>query len=654
MRTRLLERFGSVLAVGLALAVASPIRAGETNAREVAIDGGWSLTRIDLELVIDPDEETLLVTGRGNLRFDGDAPSAGPTLAVNARESVMGFVSLNGPPGSKASFDGLHHPSYGASQLAVIELARPASAGDEFTFDFEVESSGRSSQFLVSRDLAVASWTEAWYPAPLAPAGTLSLSKISSAPGKMSIRMPPGWRSAAEGRVIEFEQDIDGATEVWESELPIARSFAAGPFNVATHRSGDPSGKRSGARDVSMYLLSQRSTGAETEARQLAEAIAAMERYFGRFPFPSYGVVEVPNGLFEWSAASQQGFLMAETQIFDAPDGNLPLFAHEAAHAWWGNKVGTVGPGSQLGSESLAQYGAVLAIEALEGAEAATEFLRFSRDGYNPLQCAKGYFQMAAAGHDAPLAQLEGGHWHHNLADAKGHWYFHMVRGRLGDERFFSTLRSLLRDFSGRKMSLTDIRSAFEMAATDDLEFERFQSQWLDRTGAPRLAARWSVIEESSSPVVALTITQEQDGEPYLLDLEVEVTGNAGSTLRLLQVRERETNVRLELTERPVQISLDPRHKLLIWTPEYAVEHPEGEGGGSTQPSPDGEVYRHPTSCPMDCGDWHERESRKRRTCPQCGMAFEPKAEIARPGASGLQSDSPPAVIAFSRPSPPS
>lgn len=132
---------------------------------------------------------------------------------------------------------------------------------------------------------------------------------------------------------------------------------------------------------------------------------------------------------------------MARTPQF-GEDGNLPLFAHEAAHAWWGNRVSTTGPGAQLVSESLAQYGAVLAIGALEGHDAMNEFLRLSRDGYNQLQSAAGYFEMARRGGDRPLSQLSNGRWDHNLSDAKGHWFYHMLRHRIGDERFFAVLRT--------------------------------------------------------------------------------------------------------------------------------------------------------------------------------------------------------------------
>jgi hypothetical protein len=136
-------------------------------------------------------------------------------------------------------------------------------------------------------------------------------------------------------------------------------SFVAGPFTVAREHAG--------GREVSMYLLSASPAAARDQARTLSRAITAMESRFGPYPYASYGVAEVPESSATWAASSEQGVIMARSSMFHASGGNLPLFAHEAAHSWWGNSVSTTGPGSKMGSEALAQYGAVLAIEALEG-----------------------------------------------------------------------------------------------------------------------------------------------------------------------------------------------------------------------------------------------------------------------------------------------
>jgi aminopeptidase N len=352
----------------------------------------------------------------------------------------------------------------------------------------------------------------------------------------------------------------------------VARSFAAGPFTVARETAGD--------RVVSMFLLGAAPASAKDQAQTLSRAITAMETRFGPYPYDGYAVAEVPESSVTWAASSEQGFIMARTSMFDAPGGNLPLFAHEAAHSWWGNTVTTSGPGSRMGSEALAQYGAVLAIEAIEGKDAARDFLDFSRRGYNPLQCALGYFHIWREGEDVALAELEDGPSDHNLSDSKGMWFYHMTRARLGDAAFFGALRKLLADFTTRPMRVADIRAAFLAAAPADSGLEGWLEQWLERTGAPVLDVDWWSLRRQpasrdSEPggALELWIRQRQSGEPYALALEVLVTLRDSSTvLDTVQVWGREETFQLELPRRAIDLRLDPYQRVLMWRPKYGPQ----------------------------------------------------------------------------------
>ena len=290
-----------------------------------------------------------------------------------------------------------------------------------------------------------------------------------------------------------------------------------------------------------------------------------MEERLGTFPYSNYGIAEILDGKVSWYAASQQGFILAKSEAFRF-GANLPLFAHEAAHAWWGNLLGTEGPGSILCSESLAQYGAVLAIESIEGPQAATEFLMSSRRGYSSEQCARGYFRMAKKGQDMPLSKLDGGGWQHTLSDAKGHWVYHMLRRRIGDEVFFATLRGLIARYAHDDLSLDELRAAFLEAAPRSTRLERFFAQWLDRAGAPSLTAEWEATDDGQ---VVLTVSQVQEGEPYDLDLELDLLTSEGPQRFALELRQRHARLELSVAGEVTGVLLDPDQRLLIWKSQY-------------------------------------------------------------------------------------
>jgi len=553
------SRFVRPAFVALALGTASNARA-----LEPAVDSGlgWTMTSMDLDIRIQPKQETVSIEGKARLRLNQDV-SMGPTIWLNARDEVMRFTHVAALGGVAVTIND-PVPNDPHTLTASVRYPDALSRGAEVEISFACKSSKNSMQFHVSDKIAAASWVEAWYPLPYFDQNddTISLSSVATLRGTTRFHLPKEWRSVSNGAFVGRRELADSAVETWHVTTAAARSFAAGPYTMARHTIGDSS--------VGVYLLSQKRLSANEQAETLAKSIEAMEARFGPYPYPSYSIAEVPDGVFHWYSSSEQGFIMSVSRAFAYDGGNLPLFAHEAAHGWWGNLVGSHGPGGILCSESLAQYSAVVAIESIEGERAATEFLRFSREGYNPIQCARGYFEMMAGGQDKPLSELSSGGWEHNLSDAKGHWFYHMLRRRVGDGVFFATLRNLIKEHGNAEaMSLEDLRSSFLSATSDSLGLTRFFAQWLDRTGAPVLDVQWERMPEQGAHKAKVNIRQSQDGEPYALKVDVAVDSDKGRRLHVVDLDQRETLAILEADGVPTGVTIDPDHRLLIWTPEY-------------------------------------------------------------------------------------
>jgi hypothetical protein len=519
-------------------------------------DPEWRYRRLDLEVTVVAGARQLEVRGSGVVEL-GDAPASELRLFVNTRAAAMRIDRLDASRGAEVELTAGGH-----QQLARLSFATPLLPGDSVAIDFLLRLDAPSSQLLVTDSVALASWVEAWYPVPVSGG-----RPRWAAPGTTRFRLPEGWRAVSNG-TLQRVPDGSVGVESWHSPEAVNRSFAAGPYRVARSTVG--------GRDIAVYLLRADTASARRQAETLARAIGAMERVWGDYPYGGYAIAEVPPAAVTWAASSEQGFIMATSNQFGA-HGNLPLFAHEAAHAWWGNRITGGGVGSLLVTESLAQYGAVVAIEALEGVEAANEFLRFSRENYNRFQSAHGYFEIARRGGDKPLAALTSDSWDHNLADAKGHWFYHMLRDRMGDDRFFGVLRSLQRDFAGRALTVAELRTAFIAAVPEDPALPAFLSQWLDRTGAPVLETRWWTL--AAGRTVHLEVEQAQ---PALYDVHLMVElelANGHRLQRRVHLTERAHVFELEAHARVIGLRLDPAHRLLFWRPEYGPP-PEGAAAG--------------------------------------------------------------------------
>ena len=507
---------------------------------------GWRWTDLELDLWIEPEYGSAHLEGSGTLVLEAET-SPGPVIQINGAILELQSVASSGATvelGKRTEDD---HPVV----MATLHFPEKKRRGAECRVEFQCQSIGESSQFAVNAKAACASWTQAWYPLPFQ-GPDASLSKAMAAPGVTRFHLPEGWQSVSNGERLE---STEPGVEAWRMTQPVARSFACAPF-VLIEQEVD-------GRTVGIHRLASAGKPADRELKGIAEILRILEERYGPYPYPSYRVAELPLGVGDFLGSSEQGFIMVRPVAFDAPDGNLALFGHELAHGWWGNQVDATGLGTLLLDEALSQFSALVAIEAIEGEAAGTDFLRFSRPGYVTEQCARAYFQMWRDGHDQPLATVHGD-FSHQLADCKGHWMYRMLRDRIGDERFYGVLRGIVGDFATRSLTLAELRRRFE-AAAPDVDVARFFAQWLDRAGAPILDCEWSAAGESARVVVR----QVQPGEPYDLPLEIAVDSARGRRVHAVHIAEREAAFTLAADGAPTGIELDPRHRLLIWTDAY-------------------------------------------------------------------------------------
>lgn len=542
----------------VALLFAAPA-AAQPDAATMGV--GWRMERLDVDVAVIAAESRVEVSGEMTLTLEGIERSLGPSIALNFRSPTMSFERVEAD-GATVELNALV-ADRDALRLAHVRYGTPLERGAEVVVRFAYSSEGFGSQFLVNEAGALASWTDAWVPyaVPRFDLGDTGTVATVSVPGETTLRLPAGWSAISDGELVERTESGGHVIERWRLENRIARSFCAAPYEVAS--------REVDGRVIRVAMLpGEKAIGVDRLAGLIADAMAAQEAKWGPFPFPAYGVAEIPPEIeVDWYAASQQTFIMARSDAFNWSHGNLPLWGHEMAHGWWGNTVGTDGPGSKWCSESLAQLGALLAIETLEGDAAGREFLGYSRSGYSAAQCAMGYFWMWRRGADKPIAELGGSGDDHNLSDNKGYWIHHMLRVMIGDETFFGVHRDLIERFAGREMTVDDVRAAF-VAAAPEHDLESFFAQWLDRTGAPVLDVDWRGADRAQG--VHVTITQTQGGEPFVFDLDIEVTLLDGSThIETVRIDEAAETFEFEVPDQPETVRLDPGFKVLIYRPGY-------------------------------------------------------------------------------------
>lgn len=510
-----------------------------------AAEGQWDVVRLDLDIELCPYHGNLLGQGTAKLRLVR-GPSHGPTLVLRDVSRFTKCTADNGKSGEVRT----------TPQRAEVRFPQPLRVGTEVDVSFEFRSGGDSCPVVVTPQCAYARCHGDWYPQPLE--GSVV------APGTTRVNVPEDWRTLANGSLADSRVEEGRRIETWKSEVPTARSFVAGPYSV--RRFSDK------GSTVVTYLLGEDTRIATKYGEGMQRILRVLEARFGSYPFETCTLVEIPDDVAAWKGAAENGLIFVGSSELRSPDVNTALIAHEVAHQWWGNYVGSRNPAALMVDEALAQYGVVLAIEALEGEQAATEFLRFSRTGYLPCECARAYFnRIRGQEHDKPLIELTGKGYDYWLANAKGHWVYHMLRQRVGDDLFFRTLRELIVRHGGGEMSLADLRAAFVTAAPPEAELEKFFDQWLDRSSAPVLDATWTAEDGTAGPAARVTIRQK--GEPFELRLEVAVDSGRASSMHVVSLSAQEQTFVLPAPGGATGVRVDPSHRLLIWDPAYDLRH---------------------------------------------------------------------------------
>jgi aminopeptidase N len=186
------------------------------------------------------------------------------------------------------------------------------------------------------------------------------------------------------------------------------------------------------------------------------------ERSGVRYRGPAYTQVLAAGSVEQEAAAFTLLSASYGKTLLDDP-GDIWLEAHEFAHQWWGNGVTCVGWTHFWLNEGFATF----------MADAYKE-RRFGRDVYlkEIEKSHERYERARQAGHDKALVFPD---WVHPTADDraivyhKGAYVLHLLRERLGEQRFWEGLRAYTRANMGKSVTTADFQAAMERSSGADL-----------------------------------------------------------------------------------------------------------------------------------------------------------------------------------------
>ena len=312
----------------------------------------------------------------------------------------------------------------------------------------------------------------------------------------------------------------------------------------------------------------------KTLAGEVASALEFMASKFGPPAVPHLTVSPIPGtfgqgfpGLIYLSTLSYLNALPggrgAGSQASEIFFQDM-LQAHETAHQWWGNRVANASYRDNWLMEALANYSALLYLEKRRGAHSLDVMMESYRDGL--IARSELGQRVDAAGPIVLGTRLETSQepraWR-SITYGKGSWIIHMLRRRMGDERFLSMLADLSRRYDHKEISTDEFRlfaAQYLPPKTDDPHLERFFDHWVYSTGVPSI--KFSYVVRNLK--LTGTVTQSGVDEDFTASVPVEIQVARGKTItQWVRTATGSVTFTVPLQTPPLKVTLDPRQSVL-------------------------------------------------------------------------------------------
>ncbi len=347
-------------------------------------------------------------------------------------------------------------------------------------------------------------------------------------------------RDEGDRTIYRYKQDIPHSTYLM--------TLVAGPFEEVQQR-----------EDVFYYVLPGRKDDGERAFGKTPKMIDVFEeRLAYKYPYARYSQIAVSDFIFggmENTSATTQTDRTLHDERAHLDFSSDPLVSHELAHQWFGDLLTTRDWSHAWLNEGFATFFEAVFREADLGYD---EYL------YDIFGCLERYLQEDAERYRRPIVynlfrdpiELFDRHLYE-----KGGVVLHMLRGELGEARFWRSIRRYVADNAQRSVETIDLIRAIENATGRNMR--GFFDQWVFRGGHPRLSVKAAY--DSKRRVATLTIDQTQtvdDNNPaYIFDVDVAFVPEAGIE------KERRIRAHIERAHETISVPLDFEPKMVRFDP---------------------------------------------------------------------------------------
>ena len=507
----------------------------------------------NLELSIVPETHEITVLDTLLVKPHDETMFKGPLQFFLNRNLTLEEVHVEGKPIPFRIVDSSNDVRGRPSRIQIIEISdwenlSPTSpTGLSFRYKGTIHDPPRSSEGLrfvrpdktdgyVGLEGVYLTSETAWYP-------TMETAEAAST-FTIQVTLPKGWMAVTQGQQISHVSNQDTTTSKWEVDtVSEALTVVANQF-VKNARDWN-------GIEMATYLFPEDASLADQYLDATEKYLEVYTTLLGPYPFRKFAVVEnfFPSGI------GLPSYTLLGSRVIKRGYTQPYSLGHEIVHSWFGNSIfNDFEKGNWV--EGLTTYLANYYYDELQGH--SEESLKTRRRMFFE------YSLYAPPEKDYALAQFH--HKETRIDNAIGYqkaaMVFHMLRRELGDQAFFSAIRTLVKMRSGAYADWGILEKVFEENSKRELSW--FFNQWVQQPGAPLIKIlHWDVNESQKSDGGAtLSLTVGQQESPYRIRLPIMIDLADGRMHEaIITLHSLEQDLHIEIPSRPTRLRVDPEYE---------------------------------------------------------------------------------------------
>ena len=501
---------------------------------------------VRLEVVIDHPARRIEGTVTHTVRAFSDRLAR---VAFDAVDLTIASVSVDG---RAANF------SYDGTVLSV-DLPSPRARGDEFAIAIAYSATPRIGLYFIAPDEAYPEkpaqvWSQCqdedtryWIPCIDFLGQKQSFELIATVPGT--------WHVLSNGVLKAERANPDGTkTFHWRQEKPLPTylfTLAAGEFTrIDASRPG---------LTIDYFVEEADREDGERTFKNTPAMIAFFERITGvDFPWDKYSQIVVRDfvfgGMENTSATTMTRNILVDRKA-SVDFTSDELVSHELAHMWWGDLLTCRDWSHGWLNEGFATYMELLWDEEHRNVDEYRQAVVVNTDFY----VGESYRRpIVSKVFHQPIDIFD-----RHLYE-KGSLVLHTLRGVLGDDAFFRSLKRYCRAHQHQSVTTPNLIDAILAETGRNLEW--FFDQWVYRPGHPSFKVSWSWDADTKTASVSVKQTQKTDDGTVIFRVPLTIdftTGRKRPRAFQVEVTQAEHTFVFPLKEKPDLCRFDPYNRVL-------------------------------------------------------------------------------------------